>query len=132
MKKAISAVLTLLLISGCVAPPRQLSKSDAVVEVAKSSSECPVCTCPKAPECAVVQKDFKSWLVVYGYYGYCWGVVLSLWIFGCIWSKDLSYRNYVRYFKKYYEAVKKWREVCRKQYAEIQRLNMIIAQMQED
>ncbi|MCA6085305.1 hypothetical protein [Candidatus Endomicrobiellum agilis] len=33
MKKAISGVLTLLLISGCVAPPRQLSKSDAVTNV---------------------------------------------------------------------------------------------------
>jgi hypothetical protein len=54
VKKAISAVLTLLLISGCVAPPRQLSKSDVVAEVAKSSQECPDCTCPDAQECPVL------------------------------------------------------------------------------
>ncbi|MCA6080119.1 MAG: hypothetical protein LE169_04440 [Endomicrobium sp.] len=36
MKKAISAVLTLLLISGCVSLPRQLSTLDAVTNVTES------------------------------------------------------------------------------------------------
>ena len=42
MKRVISAVLTLLLISGCVVPPRQLVTSDAVADVTEPSQFSPV------------------------------------------------------------------------------------------
>ncbi|MCA6085755.1 hypothetical protein [Candidatus Endomicrobiellum agilis] len=69
MKKAISAVLTLLLISGCVAPPRQLSKSDAVAEVIESvqteaRQEAPADICPEQQKCPVLQPNSNTGLKI--------------------------------------------------------------------
>jgi PBP1b-binding outer membrane lipoprotein LpoB len=52
MKRVISAILTLLLTSGCVVPPRQLGTSDAVADVTdsvqtESRQKAPADVCPK-------------------------------------------------------------------------------------
>ncbi|MCA6080064.1 MAG: hypothetical protein LE169_04150 [Endomicrobium sp.] len=61
MKRLISAVLTLLLISGCVAPLRQLSKSDAVADVSdsvqpESLQKAPADICPEQQKSPVLQE----------------------------------------------------------------------------
>ncbi|MCA6080066.1 MAG: hypothetical protein LE169_04160 [Endomicrobium sp.] len=66
MKKVISAVLTLLLISGCVAPPRQLVTSDAVADVSDSVQpeplqKAPADICPEQKECPVLQPKTNWW-----------------------------------------------------------------------
>ena len=60
MEKAISVVLTLLLISGCVAPPRQLSKSDAVAEVADSVQPEPLQEIAVTKSDTVTREDYNK------------------------------------------------------------------------
>jgi hypothetical protein len=68
VEKVISAVLTLLLISGCVVPPRQLSKSDAVADVSDSvqaepRQEAPADICPEQQKCPVLQQKTNWWAI---------------------------------------------------------------------
>ncbi|MCA6080412.1 MAG: hypothetical protein LE169_05980 [Endomicrobium sp.] len=57
---------------------------------------------------------------------------LALLTAGLIRRYNIAADMYCYWFTHYYEAVAKWKEICSKQLAEIQRLKMIIAQMSED
>ncbi|MCA6080121.1 MAG: hypothetical protein LE169_04450 [Endomicrobium sp.] len=99
MKKAISAVLTLLLISGCVAPPRQLSKSDTVADVSDSMQteplqKAPADICPKQQECPVLQeKSTKGYWIAIG--------VLSLACAASLFGLYKQYQKTVQWHNSY-------------------------------
>jgi hypothetical protein len=98
VEKAISVVLTLLLISGCVAPPRQLSKSDAVAEVADSVQpeplqEAPADICPERQECPVLQSKTNWWAIA----GWSFALLVT------VYAVFATYRGYETQRK--YESV---------------------------
>ncbi|MCA6079589.1 MAG: hypothetical protein LE169_01650 [Endomicrobium sp.] len=94
MEKAISAILTLLLISGCVVLPRQLSKSDAVTNVTESIQTEPLQEAPaKQTECPVLQQKTNWWAIA------GWSVAL----FATSCAIFLCYRGYKTQRK--YESV---------------------------
>ncbi|MCA6080062.1 MAG: hypothetical protein LE169_04140 [Endomicrobium sp.] len=69
MKKVISAVLALLLISGCVVPPRQLSTSDVVADVSDSvqpepRQKAPADICPEQQKSPVLQPNNNTGLKI--------------------------------------------------------------------
>ncbi|MCA6085691.1 hypothetical protein [Candidatus Endomicrobiellum agilis] len=99
MKKVISAILTLLLASGCVVPPRQLSKSDAVTNVTESVQteplqETPADICPEQQKCPVLQqKSTKGyWIAI---------VVLSLACAASLFGLYKQYQKTVQWHNLY-------------------------------
>ncbi|MCA6080356.1 MAG: hypothetical protein LE169_05680 [Endomicrobium sp.] len=92
MKRLISAVLTLLLISGCVVPPRQLSKSDAVANVIESSQFSPVPAESVEPLKAPSTHENQVWYRKYSTHIFVTGAVVlvaALAYIGWTWRNEM-------------------------------------------
>jgi hypothetical protein len=94
----------LLLVSGCVVPPRQLSTSDAVADVSDSvqpeaPKETPDDICPKQQECPVLQQKSTK-----GYW-----IAISVLSVACV---ALAFGLY-----KQYQKTVQWHNLCNASYA---------------